>query len=65
MLHVAGTNQKSRVVLSKEHMVFEPIGGYWMNHDESDALCELDILFFRQAFSISCHLFLLVLTVGF
>jgi len=37
-------------------MVFEPIGGYWMNHDESDALCELHILFFRQTFSISCHL---------
>lgn len=36
-----------------------------MNHDESDALCELHILFFRQTFSISCHLFLLVLTVGF
>ena len=49
MLHVAGTNQKSRVVLSKEHMVFEPIGGYWMNHDESDALCELDILFFSPS----------------
>ena len=46
-------------------MVFEPIGGYWMNHDESDALCELHILFFRQTFSISCHLFLLVLMVGF